>query len=469
MNNSASAPIPSDSSSDHLPWREKIAYGLGDAGFNCYWACLSAFLMIFYTDVFGLTAAAAGTVMSVVKMFSIFSPPMFGALSDRTQSRFGKFRPYMLWMALPLAGASVMTFTTPDLGPTGKLVYAYGTYFFMLLCYTGMNIPYNALSGVMTNLPQERTSINSLRFVFAFGGSALVTATTPFLVKWLGQGNEQLGWQLTMVVWAIAASLMFVSTFVNTRERVVSVKAKKSSVFQDLKDLIKNIPWLLLFLLALFTMVTVTLRTGAAAYYFKYYVQRPDVLAGFIPAYMISAAIGAAITPILTRVIDRRSLLLLLLASTGILSSLFYFVGKDQIWLMFALQIGIGFSLGPKAPLTFAMYADTADYNEWRTGRRATAMTFAAATFSQKVAIAVTGALMGWTLSVCNYTPNEEQTGLAQSGIVFLISFLPAIFAFLAFAAVWFYRLDDPTMAKVRDELAAQNSRTPQTSDSPAS
>ena len=422
--------------------------------------------MIFYTDVFGITAAAAGTIVSTVKLCSMFSPPLIGALADRTRTRFGKFRPYMVWMAIPLAGAAVMTFTTPNLGPTGKLVYAYVTYLFMLLCYTSMNIPYNALSGVVTNVPQERTSINSLRFIFAFSGGALVTATTPYLVSWLGQGDERIGWQFTMVIWGIAASAMFAVTFFNTRERVVSLKANSSSAVQDIKDLTKNLPWLLLFFLALFTMVTVTLRTGSAAYYFKYYVQRPDLFAGFIPAYMVSAAIGASLTPILTRFFDRRRLLIFLMAMTGILSSLFFFVAKDQIWLMFVLQIGIGLALGPKAPLTFAMYADTADYNEWRTGRRATAMTFAAATFSQKIAIAIAGGLTGFTLSTLGYVANVEQTDSSKTGIVLLISFLPALFAFLAFATVIFYRLDDRMMTQVREELAARNEQTDATTDS---
>lgn len=444
-----------------MSWREKLGYGVGDAGFNFYMTSIATFLMIFYTDVFGITAAAAASVLSVTKMFTMFTPPVFAAVADRTRSRFGKFRPYMIWLSIPLAIAGVLTFTTPNLGSDGKLIYAYATYFFMLLCYTGMNIPYNALSGVVTSLPQERTSINSLRFICAFSGSMLLTAVTPFLVKWLGHGNDRLGWQLTMGVWGLAASALFLMTFLTTRERVVPLQTKGSNALQDLKDLTKNLPWILLFLLALFTMVAVTLRTGSAAYYFKYYVKRPELLAGFIPAYMGAAAAGAALTPFLTRFVERRRLLMLLMVVTGLLSSAFFFVPKDQVWLMFALQIGIGLALGPKAPLTFAMYADTADYNEWRTGRRATAMTFAAATFSGKLAIAIASGIMGFVLTTLGYVANSAQTEKSQAGIVLLISILPAVSAFLAFMAVLFYKLDDRTMLQVRTELAARAAGSP--------
>src|ERR1035437_10011570 len=211
-----------------LSWREKISYGVADMGFNFYWANIATFLMIFYTDVFGISAAAAGSMLFVIKIINAFTDPMIGAAADRTHTRFGKFRPYLIWMALPLAGAGGLTYTTPDLNQNGKLMWAYGTYLFMMVCYTCVNIPYNALSGVMSSDPQERTTINGLRFIFAFGGSMVVTAATPFLVKGLGGGNERLGWQLTMVFWGLAASGLFAVTFFNTRERIAPPPAQKT-------------------------------------------------------------------------------------------------------------------------------------------------------------------------------------------------------------------------------------------------
>jgi hypothetical protein len=176
----------------------------------------------------------------------------------------------------------------------------------MMVCYTGINIPYNALSGVMSGDPQERTTVNGLRFIFAFSGSTLVTAATPFLVKWLGGGNERLGWQLTMVLWGLAASGLFVVTFFNTRERIAPPPAQHTQVRQDIKDLAHNGPWLALFFLALIIMMTITLRTSTAAYYFKYFVGRPELMAAFVPAYMAAAAAGASLTPLLTRFIDKK-------------------------------------------------------------------------------------------------------------------------------------------------------------------
>src|ERR1035437_8962051 len=360
-----------------LSWREKISYGVADMGFNFYWANIATFLMIFYTDVFGISAAAAGSMLFVIKIINAFTDPVIGAAADRTHTRFGKFRPYLIWMAIPLAAAGVLTYTTPDLSGNGKLIWAYGTYLFMMVCYTGINIPYNALSGVMSSDPQERSTINGLRFIFAFGGSTLVTAATPFLVKWLGHGNERLGWQLTMAFWGVAASGLFGVTFVNTRERIAPLPAQKTPVRQDVKDLAQNGPWLVLFFLALIIMITITLRTATSAYYFKYFVGRSELLAAFVPAYMAAAAVGASLPPVLTRFLDKKLLLMLLMSGTGVLSMAFFFIPKDQIALMFALQIVIGLVLGPKSPLAFSMYADTADYNEWRTGRRATALTFA--------------------------------------------------------------------------------------------
>lgn len=425
-------------------------------GFNFYWANIATFLMIFYTDVFGISAAAAGSMLFAIKIINAFTDPMIGAAADRTHTRFGKFRPYLIWMALPLAGAGVLTYTTPDLNENGKLMWAYGTYLFMMVCYTCVNIPYNALSGVMSSDPQERTTINGLRFIFAFGGSMVVTAATPFLVKWLGGGNERLGWQLTMVFWGLAASGLFAVTFFNTRERIAPPPAQKTQVWQDVKDLTQNGPWMVLFFLALIIMITITLRTATAAYYFKYYVQRPDLMAAFVPAYMAAAAVGASLTPLLTRFIDKKLLLMILMSATGVLSIAFFFIPKDQITLMFALQIVTGLVLGPKSPLAFSMYADTADYNEWRTGRRATAMTFAAATFSQKLGTALAVAVMGWVFTALGYVANATQTAKSQTGIVLLISFIPAVFAFLAVAVMMFYKLDNKQLAQIQIELAAR-------------
>jgi GPH family glycoside/pentoside/hexuronide:cation symporter len=451
---------PLNPATSGIPWREKISYGLADMGFNFYWANIATFLTIFYTDVFGISAAAAGSMLAVIKLVNAFTDPMIGALADRTKTRFGKFRPYLVWMALPLAAAGVLTYTTPNLDGNGKLIWAYATYLFMMVCYTGINIPYNALSGVMSDDPQERSTVNGLRFIFAFSGSMLVTAATPFLVKWLGQGNERLGWQITMAFWGLAASGIFLVTFFNTRERIAPPPTQKPNLAQDIGDLARNGPWVILFFLAPIIMMTITLRSSTAAYYFKYYVEQPQLLAAFVPAYMMAAAAGASLTPVLTRFFDKRWLMMVLMGITTVLCVAFYFVPKDQIAWMFALQIATGLVLGPKSPLAFSMYADVADYNEWRTGRRATALTFAAATFSQKLGTALAAMLIGGVFTALGYVANATQTPESQRGIVLLMSFIPAAFAFLAVVIMVFYRLDNEKLAQVRADLAARKVST---------
>lgn len=439
-----------------LGWREKLGYGVADMGFNFYWANIATFLLIFYTDTFGITAAQAATLLTSIKLINAFTDPLIGAAADRTTTRFGKFRPYLVWMSVPLGAAAVLTYTTPDLGADGKLLWAYGSYLAMMVCYTCVNIPYNALSGVMSADPQERSTINGLRFIFAFGGSTLVTAATPSMVAWLGAGDDVRGWQLTMLAWSVAASLLFLLTFLSTRERVAPPPDQKSDVWRDVRDLAANRPWMVLFVLALVIMVTITLRTTTAAYYFKYVVARPELMASFVPTYMVTAAIGAACTPLLTRFVDKKTLMIVLMSATAVLSSAFFLVPPGRIDLMFALQAGLGLVLGPKSPLAFSMYADTADYNEWRTGRRATAMTFAAATFSQKLGTAVAVSVIGVVFTALGYVPNAAQSTGSQAGIVWLMSFVPAAFALVAVLVMCFYNLDNRQLARIQADLVAR-------------
>ncbi|SEI02638.1 glycoside/pentoside/hexuronide:cation symporter, GPH family [Rheinheimera pacifica] len=449
----ASQNIATQNTATAVPLREKIGYGLGDMGFNFYWANISAFLLIYYTDVFGISAAAAGTMMLVTKIVDAFTDPLMGAIADRTRSRFGKFRPYLLWLALPLAGAGVLTYSTPDLGETGKLVWAYGTYTLLMLVYTAINIPYSALSGVITSDSQQRTTLVSFRFIGGFSGGILVTYLTPKLVPLLGQGDDVLGWQLTMLVFGIAAALMFLITFLTTKERIAPLSLQPNAVRQDLADLKNNKPWLVLFALALIIMVTITMRAGSGVYYFKYYVERPDLVGEFLSSYMLALALGAAATPLMTRFIDKKRLMVLLMSLAGLLSISLYFVPADAVGVIFALNLAIGFVLGPKSPLAFSMYADTADYNEWRTGRRATAMTFAAATFSQKLGGAIASALIGWLLAAIGYVANEQQSTGSQTGIVLLISVIPGVIALLAAFVMRYYSLDNRQLAKIQFDL----------------
>lgn len=441
-----------------LKLKEKISYACGDVASNFYWRVFDVFLFIFYTDVFGLHPAAVGTMMLVTRLIDAFSDPVMGALADRTQTRFGKFRPYLLWGILPLVAAGVLVFTVPDLQDDGKLIWAYATYIFMMLAYTFINVPYGALLGVMTGDSQERTTLTSFRFIGAFSGGSLVAYLTPTLVNQLGQGDQALGWQMTMALYGLVSALLFIISFYNTRERIAPPVGQKTAVSTDIKDLFNNKPWIILFSLALIVMMTITLRASSGTFYFKYYVGREDLIGSFSFVYMISLAFGAASTPILTKFFDKRTLLMVLMAIVAVLSSAFYFIDKSQISLMFTLQIIIGFCLGPKSPLVFSMYADTADYSEWKNGRRATAMIFSAAAFAQKLGGALAGAMMGWLLASMGYVANQVQSADSSNGIVLLMTLIPGVFALISVFIIRFYALSDEAVHELQVELNERKS-----------
>ena len=441
-------------------WLEKISYGSGDFGFNLYWTTISAFLLIFYTDSFGLSAAAAGTMLLTTKLVDAFADPIMGAVADRTRTKWGRFRPWLLWAAVPLAASGVLTFTTPDLDSNAKLIYAYATFALMMVIYSIINIPYGALSGVLTNNPQARTQLNSFRFVGGFLGGTFVTYMTPKLVKALGGANEVLGWQLTMTLYGIIACTLFATLFLTARERVAPIAEQAVSPWKDIGDLLQNRPWLIMFVLALVVMVTISTRMGASAYYIKYYVGKPEQTAAFLTVYGVALAAGSLITPLLTRFIDKRRLLIILMVLVGVLSSAFFFIPKDQIGLMYGLQIAIGLCLGPKSPLTFSMYADCADYNEYKTGRRATAMTFAAATFSQKLGGALASFVIASVLASLGYVANQAQSGASQTGIVLLISIVPGALALIAAVIMLFYNLTDTRLADIQAALAERKAQS---------
>lgn len=436
-----------------LTIKEKLGYGLGDAGFNLYWTTIASFLAAFYTDVFGISAAAAGTMLFTTKIIDAFTDPIMGAVADRTNTRFGKFRPYLIWAGIPMAGAAILTFTTPDLNDSGKLIWAYGTYTAMMVFYTILSTPYSALSGVMTARSQERTALISIRFIFAFSCGALVNKFTLPLVEFYGNGSQALGWQLTMATYAVLATLIFLVTFAFTKERIAPPVEQKTNPLADINDLLGNRPWLILFGLAMIIMMTITMRAGSSYYYFTYYVERPDLISSYLFWQMVAYAAGACLAPVMTQYIEKTKLLMILMAVVGTLSIVFFFVPKSMIWLMFALNIVISLALGPKSPLTWSMYADTADYNEWKTGRRATAMTFSAATFSQKLGGALGSAGMLWVLAAIGYVAKEAQSGASQAGINFLQTAAPGIFALVAVVLVRYYTLDGKQLEQIQREL----------------
>lgn len=435
---------------------EKMGYAVGDLGFNLFWASIASFLAVFYTDVFGIPAKAAGTMFLVTKIVDAITDPIMGAVADRTQTRWGKFRPYLLFAGVPMVGAAVLTFSTPDLSEGGKIAYAYVTYSFMMVMYTILSTPYSSLSGVLTARSQDRTTLISFRFIAAFAGTALVNKFTLPLVAWLGQGDEAVGWQFTMLIYGCIAALVFVITFLTTKERIAPPAGQNTHPLNDIKDLLNNRPWLILIALAMVIMMTITLRGGSAYYYFKYYVERPDLISNYLFVQGIALGLGAALTPMMTRFIDKTKLMIMLMGVVGLLSIGFYFVPKDAIGLMFTFNVLISLALGPKSPLAWSMYADSADYTEWKTGRRATGMTFSAATFAQKLGGALGSAFMLWILAAIGYVAHEAQSDASQFGIALLQTVIPGAIALIAALVVSFYPLTNHQLETIQSDLKAR-------------
>ncbi len=436
-----------------LSFFEKIGYGLGDTAANLVWRTLMVFLPIFYTDVFGLSAAAVGTLLLVCRYWDGITDFIMGLIADRTRTRWGKFRPWILWTAVPFGIVTVMTFTTPSLSPAGKLWYAYITYSLLILVYTANNIPYSALTGVMSSDPQERTSLSSYRFVFAFFGGLITQGLNIYLVSLFGKGDEVKGYRLTMTVFAAISIMLFVITFLTTRERVQPLVQQRTSIRRDARDLFHNQPWLVLFFLGIFFVAFATLKQGVTMYYFKYFIGNTNLAASFMIAGLVAAMIGAALTQKLTTRFGKNRVMNASLVLALVTSAALYFPGSKNLEAIFILSSLTEFATGPIVTLFFAMLADAADYSEWKNGRRATGLVFSAGTLSMKFGTGVAGALTGWLLNAFGYVPNVAQADSALQGIRLLISVFPAIAACILIVVFHFYKLDEVFLNKIQTEL----------------
>ncbi len=432
---------------------EKVGYGLGDTATNLVWRTLMVFLPIFYTDVFGITAASVGTLLLVCRFWDGITDFIMGLIADRTDTRWGKFRPWILWMAVPFGILTILTFTTPDLSTSGKLIYAYITYSGLIIVFTASNVPYSALMGVMSPDANERTSLSSYRFFFAFLGGLITQGLNIYLVDFFGHGNDVLGYKYTMMLFAILSVIFFVITFLTTKERVKTKKIQHSSLKLDLKDLFKNQPWLILFLLGVFFVTMTTLKQGVTMYYFKYYVGTVHLATSFMIAGLAAAMIGAALTGRLVNIWGRKGTIRASLLLALVSSSLLFFARPTDTVAIFVLGVLTEFSTGPIVTLFFAMLADSADYSEWKNGRRATGLVFSAGTLSLKFGTGIAGALTGWLLTIFGYTANVAQSSHALDGIRLLISVLPAIVALLALVVFSFYKLDESFLKQIQQEL----------------
>ena len=455
---------------------EKIGYGLGDMSSSMFWKLFGAYLMIFYTDVFGISAAVVGTMFAVTRVWDSFFDPVVGAVADRTSSRWGRFRPYLLFLAVPFGVIGILTFLTPPFGQTGKIVYAFITYALMMMVYSAINVPYASLLGVMSPDPTDRNTLATYRMTFADLGSFLALLLFMPLVNAFGGGNSggpmlgwltapQAGWLMAVGVIAVVCVLLFLGCFALTKERVRPVRQGKTSLKTDLRDLLHNRPWWILLGAGIASLVFNSIRDGATVYYFKYYVDEtavgsisflglPFVLSGLYLAVGQAANILGVIlaAPVSNRIGKQRTFMAAM-AVASVLSVAFFWLGKDQLVPIFILQALISVCAGSIFPLLWSMYADCADYSELQTGNRATGLIFSSSSMSQKFGWAFGTAITGWMLAQFGFQANAVQSAETLQGIRMFLSLLPAAGAFLSLVFIYFYPLSEQKMRQITHEL----------------
>lgn len=454
---------------------EKIGYGFGDMASSMFWKLFGAYLMIFYTDVFGLPAAAVGTMFLITRIWDSAFDPIVGVVADRTHSRWGKFRPYLLWLAVPFGLIGVLTFFTPDWGPTAKLVYAYVTYSLMMMVYSAINVPYASLLGVMSPDPKERNTLSTFRMMFAYIGSFIALLLFMPLVNFFSGGSkeageQQMGWTLAVVVIAVVCVVLFLGCFAWTRERVKPIKTEQNPLKDDLKDLFHNRPWWILLGAGVAALVFNSIRDGATVYYFKYFVVEEEytsvslfgvsfVLSGLYLAVGQAANIVGVIAaaPVSNRIGKRNTYMWAMIIAT-VLSVIFYWFDKDDLVLIFVFQVLISICAGSIFPLLWSMYADCADYSELKTGNRATGLIFSSSSMSQKFGWAIGTAVTGWLLAFFGFQANAVQSEEAISGIKMFLSFLPAVGTVLSVIFISLYPLTEKKMKEITAELEARRS-----------
>ncbi|MBD5778491.1 MFS transporter [Pelagicoccus sp. NFK12] len=451
---------------ERLSFKEKIGYGLGDMASNFYMGFFGLFLLYYYTDVWGISPAAAATMLLVTKIVDAISDPAMGLIADRTQSRWGKYRPYLLWMAIPYALLGYLLFLGPELSDFGKLAFAYVSYTLVMLAYTAINVPYSALLAVISPVAEERTKATQFRFIFASLGTLSVGAMAKPLVNFFGGEDELLGFRLTIVLFAVLSVLIFWITFATTRERI-QPKAHKSSVKEDTVALLKNGSWIVLMFSGILIVVGLVARFASLAFYTKYYLGQDegtfflwmDRTSFIVSCGLVGQLLGALVTPSLVKMGDKRVLMIWANLLHSVLLVACYFVPPAAYVTTVVLHsLGI-FTFGVVITLLFAMYTDCAEYGEWKTGKNCAGLTVSASMFSLKFGSAVGGALPGFILAWFGFVANQEQTESAVLGIRLMSNALPALFFLSGGLLMIFYKIDRDTLAKIEGELAERRTR----------
>lgn len=477
---------------EKLSVKEKIGYSLGDLAANLVFQTLITYLAFFYTDIYGLENNHASAIMLSVGLIAAFAfNPIIGAIADRVDSKWGKFRPWILWTAVPLGVSALLAFTTPDFAYKGKVIWAVATYTLLLLLYAANNLPYSALSGVITGNMGERNSISSYRFVAVMFAQFFVNVLMLPIIMYVGAGDKAAGIEIVMTWLAIIGILMLLATFFTTKERVIPNPAQKSSLKEDVGDLMKNKPWLIMLTLTILVFVTLAMKGGSYVYYFNNYVDAA-ALADFISPVInflesigvtffgsdptsagfglfnaggiIFQIIGIGLSKRLADKYGKRDVFGYALFVSTIFIVAFYFFAPTSVGLIFGSQILHGFFYGITIPILWAMIADVADYSEWKNNRRATAIIFSAMMVGLKAGLSIGGAIVTWVLGLYGYVNKDMapagfdvvQPETVAHGAKMLVSVYPAIPFLLGAALLFFYVINKDMETMIETELTAR-------------
>ena len=526
---------------EKLALKEKLGYALGDGAANIAWRGVATFLFIFYTDVFGLNPATVGLLMLIARSGDGLIDIMMGIVCDRTNSKYGKFRPWILWTAIPLGVTLSLLFTTPNLGPTGKVIYAYITYLVFFLVYTANNIPYGALMAVMSGDDKERTSLGSYRMVGAFTGGMLVQGALLLLVAYFGNINPEIdvnkldvkkyevtvstardiknvniktkagvamfswagsqvpdslnvptqgksfsieagkkysfivsgeenltkakigiidqkkGYSNSIYLLSVFLALFLIMTFASTKERVQPPKEQKTNLGRDLKDLVRNRPWIILLVIGLLFNVYNSIKQGIVVIYFSHYLHNQLLAGSYMIGLMLASIAGAMITSPLGKKLGKRKLFIYALIFSGVVNALLVFCSPSSLVPIFTIGIISEFGAAIFPTLFFAMLGDAADYSEYKNGRRATGLVYSAGSFATKFGGGIAGAIIGFVLAAFHYNGMDEVAIQgAIPGIVMLMSWIPTVIAALAAGVMTLYPLDQKKMDEITIELNAR-------------
>lgn len=448
-------------SESKLSTREKVGYGLGDTASNFVFHIVNAFLITYYTDVMGLNPAAVGTLYGVARLWDAISDPLMGGLADRTQTKYGKYRPYLLWIAIPYGLIGFLAFLGPDFDPTWKLVYAYATYIALMTVYTAINVPYSALMGTITSDPAERASLSNFRFAGAFSAQVIIGLALFPIINNFGGRNSPEAWRTAMIVFSILATILFLYTFFSTRERISPPKEERANFSEDLVFLKKNRPLVVMLIVAFITLAFSGLRWGITYPYLKYladlgdekYFLYLDRISIFYATAPIALVLGLLMTKPLSKRFGKRNALIGLTMINAVSVIAFYFVPAKNFEAIFWLNLFSAFFAGPMPALVWAIYTDVVDYGEWKFGRRITALTFAAAMLVQKAGLALGGWAVGMLLAYFGYVANVTQSAESAHGILLMFSVIPGVLTILSGVVLFWYNLSDDEVDKIASEL----------------